>query len=1453
MRPNRLPIGIRRPLLALGLPLGLLLAVPAGAQPAPPPAADWIPAALKPWIGWVLRDAPEARCPRVGGAGERTCVFASSLAIAIDEAGATFRVEAGAHRQDAPLALPGGSGAWPQDVTIDGKAVPVTSTQGVPHVLLAAGTHRIEGRITWTRMPAQLGVPAGYAAVSALLRGRAVRPDDAGIIWLVQGGTRAAEADSVSLRVFRQIIDDVPAVVETDIELTVAGKPREISIAQAVLPGFAALQLRGTLPMRLDGARLRVQAVAGKSWVSVRSRRDAAISRLELPAGSDPEIWSFTAVDDLRRVDVQGPVAVDPHQADVPGQWQQFPAWRLQAGQALTVTERHRGDAGQAPSRLSLARTLWLDEGGTGLTFRDQVSGTLSGAQGSGAPPASWRLQMQEPFELGRASLNGQEQYLTRTGASSPPGIEVRGASVNLEADGRVQGRFGLLPFGAPIGLPTAGWATDLQQAGTALNVPPGWRLLHASGVERAVGAWTDRWTLWDLFLMLLICFAAARVFGRATALVLAAALVLSWTLPQSPGWIWLLPIVAGATETAAGGAARVGRMARLIKRAGLAAVALSIIVFSVDQIRSALHPVLEEGLASGQVQAHARQAPQLDQFAPVTAAAPPAAQAQAENKMRSARAMRVAPDNAARSMLSGANRPGTVHEALASSLAVDSAKVLQYEAVDPTARVQTGPGVPTWQWRSYALQWSGPVKAGQHMTLWLVAPWLVRIGNIVTVLLLLGALWMMAGRPRPPIAPIAAGAPPRSPQHSSTAPVMQSARAAPALALVAASTLLAAALLGASPSATAQEPEGVPRADAPAVPDAWQRLLRDLRTRLLETPPCAPSCAAIGHLNVEARADRVELRVQIHAQVDAAVLLPGGPAWRTAHNEIDGHAGQFTDLGNGQAAAMVSAGVHTVVRSLAAADVNEIAIALPSAPGVIETRLDGWQISGLADDATADATAGSTAGRSAGRSAGAALNLVRTRYAGSADHSQHAGADAGIAPLARIERTLALGSRWQLSTSIERVDSGGRPQEVRVALLPGEAVTTPTVRVAAGFAIVSVPAGASATFSSTIPATSAVTLTAGREPGQFEVWTLEASSMWTVAMEGTPPVLHVRDGLWSPQWRPWPGESATVSIRRPEGVPGDTLTIDEVQLQVSPAGQATDIRAQVAIRASLGGTHRLTLPEGARILGLKVDGRELPAYAEGSKVPVLIEPGAHRVELAWREDRGIGNFYRVPQLGLGATAVNASIQAGVPADRWLLLAMGPTMGPVVLFWSMLVVIVLVALAAARLVRSPLSTGAWVVLAIGAGQAGLVPALTVLAFIGAVSARERWGQTLTGWRFNLAQVGLACLAVVAVATLFNAVHNGLLGRPSMLVVGNDSSDQLLRWYQDRTTDSTPAARIVSLPLWVWRIAMLAWSVWLALTVVRIAGWVWHAFGAGGRWHKTQLRASKAPAMAPAGP
>lgn len=111
---------------------------------------------------------------------------------------------------------------------------------------------------------------------------------------------------------------------------------------------------------------------------------------------------------------------------------------------------------------------------------------------------------------------------------------------------------------------------------------------------------------------------------------------------------------------------------------------------------------------------------------------------------------------------------------------------------------------------------------------------------------------------------------------------------------------------------------------------------------------------------------------------------------------------------------------------------------------------------------------------------------------------------------------------------------------------------------------------------------------------------------------------------------------------------------------------------------------------------------------------------------------------------------------------------------------------------------------------------------------------------LSGY-FNLMQVLLALLVIAGASSLLWAVQQGLLGVPRMQIAGNGSTASELNWYQDRSDALLPQASIVSLPLTVYRWLMLAWALWLALSVLKWSQWAWDAFTHGERWRHVKLK------------
>jgi hypothetical protein len=417
----------------------------------------------------------------------------------------------------------------------------------------------------------------------------------------------------------------------------------------------------------------------------------------------------------------------------------------------------------------------------------------------------------------------------------------------------------------------------------------------------------------------------------------------------------------------------------------------------------------------------------------------------------------------------------------------------------------------------------------------------------------------------------------------------------------------------------------------------------------------------------------------------------------------------------------------------------------------------------------------------------------------------------------------------------------------VKVPLLTGEAPTRPDFVVEDGEAAVSLGRDQVQTsWQSTLEQAPQLTLQASEGRPWSEVWRLQCSAIWSCAAEGLPPVSRSSGGVFAPEYRPWPGESLEVALAHPSGVEGQTLTLDSVHVQATPGTRLERVQLNVQARTSREQPLLLQLPEEAAVQQVLLDGNARPLRPEAGELRVTVPAGAHQVEVRWQQERGMGIGYAVPRVGLPGPAVNVTQQVTLPPSRWLLLTWGPAWGPAVLFWPYFLFLLAVAFALGRIPQSPRSSTQWVVLGLGLSQISALGALVVAGFVFALALR-RQRQPEAAFVFDLTQVGLVIWAAISLVLLYTAIHTGLLFRPDMQVAGNGSTDTALRWYADRVNAETPGTGVLSLPLWVYRVAMLVWALWLAASLVRAIGWGWRAFGEGGLWRRPWVRRS-APSL-----
>ena len=66
-------------------------------------------------------------------------------------------------------------------------------------------------------------------------------------------------------------------------------------------------------------------------------------------------------------------------------------------------------------------------------------------------------------------------------------------------------------------------------------------------------------------------------------------------------------------------------------------------------------------------------------------------------------------------------------------------------------------------------------------------------------------------------------------------------------------------------------------------------------------------------------------------------------------------------------------------------------------------------------------------------------------------------------------------------------------------------------------------------------------------------------------------------------------------------------------------------------------------------------------------------------------------------------------------------------------------------------------------------------------------------------------------------------------------MGNGGGGSSLSWFQDRAGPVLAQPFVLSLPIWAYRACVIAWTLWLAISVIRWSPWVWSCLKQHGLW------------------
>ena len=1326
-------------------------------------AQDYVPDELEGWQKWVLKDREYLGCPFHfdRNSVERSnflCAWPGRLQLEVTATGGRFTQQWTLHAEDQWIALPGSVEHWPDRVTVNDRSVEVIARQNVPSVRLAPGTYRVAGRFEWDERPGVLRLPPESGLISLSIDGRPVaRPElDRNGVFLGERKRDTRAVDSVRPVIYRLVVDDVPTRLVTMLRIDVSGAVREELFGPILPEGFVPIGLQSQLPAKLEAdGNLHLQVRPGRWVIYLTARAPEVTNAITGPVeGTNlpgSEIWSYQSNDRLRVTAAEGLPPVDPAQVEVPGNWQSFPAYRIDAGVTFEITERSRGVL-SASNELELSRTMWLGFDGKSFLVEDDVSGEMR---------TDWRLDMGGPYTLLAAEEDGEALLITDGPVAGQTGVEVRRTDVDLSVLGRSDTR------GA---MPVTGWQARFTDVETTLNLPPGHKLLTAPGVDRVAGSWTSEWQLLDFFLVLIITIAMWRLFSPTAGVIALCALTLSFHEMLAPNWLWLNLLIAVALLRVApdGWLQRIVRGYQLIS---VAALVIMLVPFVAGQLRVAIYPQLEPQYGSS-VLGFAGADDALYEMQDLTT----------DEVRRARKTGGIVPE-------SMPLRSEMVEEIVVAEAKVERESFSRYA---PNAIVQAGPGIPTWKWNNYTLYWSGPVDAEQEMRLIILPGWLVSLLRFVEV----GLMLLFAGIIAAEVA-----------NRRWTLPggfALGRNQAAGVLAV-----FMCGSLLTVSPPADAQ------------MPDA--ELLQQLEQRLLEPPDCMPRCAEIAAADVSVAADTISMELDIHAMEDVAIPLPGSAqGWRPDAVLVDGAGNaRVLRMTDGSFWLFMRPGRHRVSLRGPVPAVDSLEVPFRAPARVINVASDGWFVAGVKDR----------------RLLAGSLQLTRLQADDGGDAVRWESSR--FPAFARVERTIELDLDWRVRTTVFRIAPAQGALTLDVPLIEGETIVSGEFTVTDGRVLVSMdPRQQSISWVSNLPRQSPLTLTSEKGSPWKETWRFAVGNIWNAAFSGLP---ESNSGETSSDARvavfdPRGGEQLTLTAARPEASEGSTLAFDSVALTATHGNRSSDVRLALQYRSTRGAQHVIRLPGDAEVTSVSIDGRDQTLRAEDGELTLPILPGEHSVSVAWRADGEMSFRTTTPDIDLGAPAGNIELSLQVPSDRWLIGTLGPQLGPAVLYWSELAVLIIFALILGRTGLAPLNSWQWLLLGLGFSTFNWSVLAVVALWLLACGARERIASSeLNWWRFNVLQLIIGGITVIALFSVITALPQGLLGTPDMHVAGYHSYGSTLGWFADRSVSMLPVATAFTVPMWIYKVLILAWALWLSFALLRWLPWVWQRFSSDGFW------------------
>lgn len=442
------------------------------------------------------------------------------------------------------------------------------------------------------------------------------------------------------------------------------------------------------------------------------------------------------------------------------------------------------------------------------------------------------------------------------------------------------------------------------------------------------------------------------------------------------------------------------------------------------------------------------------------------------------------------------------------------------------------------------------------------------------------------------------------------------------------------------------------------------------------------------------------------------------------------------------------------------------------------------------------------------------------------------------------LDRVIILDTKWRMSSTLRPVSTSKNSNDVinfKVPMLQGEKILTSGIEVKDDIIDIKVKAGDSVNWSSELNPNEKLNVPSAN--GQFtQLVRIVSRDSWEISPEenSLKPVEINSDQLYKNgySWFMWSQESLQTNVDLYKYLEGQTVAVSDLDMKIDMNTIPVQVKMSLRVNSSIGGIYKFkNKNKDFKIIDVNINQAAVQADVKNDEISLMLRPGINTIVLDFTYSPPESIFFKSPEFDFNTNVVNSSltIEGG---KNWILHAGGADVSPSVLLWSVLVTLLIFSIIISKSKVIDLSMISLVLLLFGTSQVGIdFVMLTLLWFF---MIKYRLANTMHDFktynRFNAYQFGFAILTIFVISGMISVVAKGLLLTPESFIAGYQSSFTSLFWYsQEYSAQNSPW--LLSVPIWLYRVLMMAWAVWLAFNMLDWLKSCWTAFSNEGFWYK----------------